>query len=103
LTLVGSNLQLSNSPTLSSIAGYLNKIIFLFLFVGKAYGILWEKAENIQFCRGCQVKFPPLLISKHHCRRYYSVVKLIYSVLFITMNYIYKLAVQESFVIIVVP
>ena len=49
------------------------------------------------------MKFPPLLISKHHCRRYHSVVKLIYSVLFIIMNYIYKLAVQESFVIIVVP
>eukprot|EP01036_Dinobryon_divergens_P027662 gene27661-36473_t len=35
---------------------------------GKAYGILWEKAENVQYCRSCENNFPPLLISKHHCR-----------------------------------
>jgi len=35
---------------------------------GQAYGLLWESSDSVQFCRNCDEKFPPLSMTKHHCR-----------------------------------
>lgn len=33
------------------------------------YGVLWEKNENVEFCRGCNLRFDNLVTNrKHHCR-----------------------------------